>query len=83
LKNKSFAEKLKILIAEDDKIAQAFYEECLPEAEFEKRIRANGEDAMDAYLEWKPNIVILDIMLHEMTGYSVLKKIRNQLKSHQ
>ncbi len=69
--------KLRILIAEDDKIVQAFYEECLSEGDLEIRIEGNGKEALEAYHEWKPNIVVLDIMLHEMTGYSVLREIRN------
>jgi CheY-like chemotaxis protein len=70
-------ERFKILIAEDDKTAQAFYDECLSEQEFEKRIIASGKEALETYQEWQPDIVVLDIMLQEMTGYTILKEIRS------
>jgi len=71
------SEKLKILIAEDDKTAQTFYDACLSEEEFEKKIVASGKEALKTYRAWKPEIVVLDIMLQEMTGYSVLREIRS------
>ncbi len=70
------AETLRILVAEDDKITQAFYEECLSEVDLYVRITGSGKEALNVYREWKPDIVVLDITLHEMSGYSVLKEIR-------
>jgi DNA-binding response OmpR family regulator len=36
--------------------------------------------ALKVYEEWKPDIIILDIMLPETSGFSVLKEIREQQK---
>ena len=72
--------KVKILIVEDDSIMQKLYDEGLPDAEYEKRFSENGIDALESYKAWAPDIVILDIGLPEMDGYSVLKKIRIEIK---
>lgn len=72
--------KLKILITDDDKSIQALYYKGLPEDFFEKRIVGNGSDAIELYKSWKPDIVILDIMMPVMSGYEALKKIREMEK---
>ena len=36
----------------------------------------NGLDAVREYASWKPDIIILDILMPKMLGYSVLKEIR-------
>ena len=69
-------EKVKILIAEDDKIVRRLYEQAFIEEVFERQIVTNGEDALNTYLAWNPDIMVLDIMMPLMTGYTVLKTIR-------
>lgn len=68
--------KLKILIAEDDEITQKIYDRGLSDDHFEKRMADNGRDALEIYNKWNPDVVILDIMMPEMTGYEALKQIR-------
>jgi CheY-like chemotaxis protein len=47
---------------------------------FETVYATNGKDAMELYHSWHPDIIVLDIMLPIMTGYSVLKEIREELE---
>jgi CheY-like chemotaxis protein len=68
--------KLKILIADDDKSIQALYNKGLSDDWYEKRIVGNGNDAVEIYKSWRPDIIVLDIMMPIMSGYEVLKKIR-------
>ncbi|PKN06521.1 MAG: hypothetical protein CVU72_04050 [Deltaproteobacteria bacterium HGW-Deltaproteobacteria-7] len=70
--------KIKILIVEDSPNINLLYNRGLPDSIFEKRFAANGHDALVCYNEWQPDIIILDIMLPVMTGYSVLKEIRSK-----
>ena len=72
--------KVKILIVEDDIRIQRLYDKGLPEEEYEKRFSENGIDALEIYKSWKPDIIILDIGLPEMDGYSVLRKIRKEME---
>ncbi len=72
------SERLKMLIVEDSLLAQSIYDEVLEGSIFEKRFADNGEEALDIYYSWKPEIILLDILLPEVSGYEVLKKIRSQ-----
>ena len=71
--------KLKILIAEDDKTTQKCYDVFLPDSLFEKRILENGEETLEAYRTWQPDLMILDIRLPGLSGYSILKTIREEM----
>jgi DNA-binding response OmpR family regulator len=77
---RSNMDKEKILIVEDDVRIQKLYDKGLSEDVYEKRFSGNGVDALEMYKSWAPDIVILDIGLPEMDGYSVLKKIRIEIK---
>lgn len=72
--------KIKILIAEDDKDTLELYRKGLAEDLFEMRFAANGKEALDLYQEWRPDIIVLDIVMPVMTGYSVLQEIRETMK---
>jgi CheY-like chemotaxis protein len=69
-------ERINILIAEDDASTQALYRHILIDEIFEVSIAENGREALTMYQALKPDIIVLDIMLPVMTGYSVLEKIR-------
>ena len=73
-------DKLKILVAEDNKVVQALYKKMLPEKLCERRIVADGEEALEIYDQWKPDVLLLDFSMPNMNGYSVLKTIRQERK---
>ncbi len=68
--------KLKILVAEDDISVQLLYEKNLPENKFDLKIVGDGYDLLEMYKSWKPDIILLDILMPLMSGYAALKKIR-------
>lgn len=68
--------KIKILIVEDDKLFQLLYGRGFIDEVFEKHIVGSGEEALEVYWSWRPDIIILDIMLPKLSGFSVLEKIR-------
>ena len=70
-------QKLKVLIAEDDKVTQKLYEQALPDNMFERKIASDGDEALAIYSsEWKPDIILLDIMKPHKNVYQTLKRIR-------
>ena len=73
-------EKLKVLVVEDDKVTQKLYDRFLAEEIFDLRLAKTGGEGMGIYLTWQPEVIILDLMLPEISGYSVLKEIREDLQ---
>lgn len=69
-------DKLKILIAEDNKITQVIYKDGLPDDSYEKRFANNGAEAIEMYKSWEPDILVLDLIMPVKSGYAVLKEIR-------
>jgi len=74
-------EKLKVLVAEDDKATQKLYDRFLAEEIFELRLAKTGGEALEVYRTWQPELIVLDLMLPEISGYSVLKEIREDLEN--
>jgi len=74
-------EKLKVLVAEDDKATQKLYDRFLAEESFELRLAKTGGEALEIYRTWQPEVMILDLMLPEISGYTVLKEIREDLQN--
>lgn len=73
-------DKLKILVCEDDKTTQKLYDVFLSDVIFEKRLTKNGQEGLELYRNWQPDIIILDIMLPVLSGYSILKEIREEME---
>ena len=66
----------RILIAEDNAQGAELLEAFLGETPHETKVAANGEDALRIVAEWKPDIVLLDIMMPRLSGFEVCRKIR-------
>ncbi|MHB8773219.1 MAG: response regulator transcription factor [Syntrophales bacterium] len=73
------AERIKILIVEDDQATKLLYNRGLFEQVFDRKVTPSGREALRLYAEWHPDIIVLDIFLPEITGYQVLKEIRTIL----
>lgn len=72
-------EKIKVLIVEDDPGTRLLYDRGLFNEIFDKKTVVTGKEALIAYKEWHPDIILLDIYLPEITGYQVLKTIRTTI----
>jgi len=71
--------KIKILIVEDDKRILDIYDKFMSDEIFEKELVSDGKTAVNKYKEFMPEIIILDIMLPDISGYVILKEIRTAL----
>ncbi|QQS19332.1 response regulator [Candidatus Saccharibacteria bacterium] len=67
----------KILLVEDDDALANTYITRLQAEGFDTRRVANGEDALAAAREYKPNLVVLDAMMPKISGFDVLDILRN------
>ncbi len=71
------AQQKKILLVEDDENLASVYITRLQAEGFSVRRVANGEDALAAALEFRPDLVVLDVMMPKVSGFDVLDIIRN------
>ena len=64
-----------IYIVEDDEGVCEVYEGAF-EGSYETQIFENGCDFLETFSKKRPSLIILDIMLPDMDGYTILSKIR-------
>ncbi len=69
-------EPAKILIVEDDADISDIVKEYLGAAGLEVTGACDGEEALRFFSEYSYDVVVLDIMLPKIDGWSVLRKIR-------
>jgi len=69
---------IKVLIVDDESSIRDLLTRTLRFEDFETHAVGNGADAIDAIESFDPDIILLDVMLPDMNGFSVTKKIRSQ-----
>lgn len=69
--------KKKILLVEDDDALANVYIMRLEAENFEAKRVVNGEDALAAARDYKPDLVLLDVMMPKISGFDVLDILRN------
>lgn len=67
----------KILLVEDDDALANVYQTRLEAEGFTLRRVPNGEEALAATLEYKPDLILLDVMMPKVSGFDVLDILRN------
>ena len=66
----------KILIAEDNLPGAELLDAYLADTPYETKQAHNGEEAIKLVAEWKPDVVLLDVMMPKLSGFEVCKQIR-------
>jgi DNA-binding response OmpR family regulator len=67
----------RILFVEDDDALASVYLVRLQAEGFEVRRVANGEDALASAIDFKPDLILLDVMMPKVSGFDVLDILRN------
>ena len=67
----------RILLVEDDDALASVYLTRLQAEGFDVRRVDNGEDALATALNYKPDLVLLDVMMPKVSGFDVLDILRN------
>jgi DNA-binding response OmpR family regulator len=67
----------RILLVEDDAALANVYLTRLQAEGFDVRSVNNGEDALAAALDYKPDLILLDVMMPKVSGFDVLDIFRN------
>lgn len=67
---------LKILYVEDEPSLAMIVEESLEEHGFEVKHASNGQEALNILKSFRPNVMILDVMMPIMDGFSLATEVR-------
>ena len=69
---------VRILVADDDPEIQDLVEIVLNTEEFSVSVAVDGQDTIRKVEEFKPDLLILDVMMPELGGFEVLKILRDR-----
>ena len=66
----------KVLLVEDDSLLIDIYSTKLKEAGYDLKVVSDGSKVVEMVREYKPDLVLLDIVLPQMDGWEVLKALK-------
>jgi len=69
---------MKLLIVDDDTNIQRLYKEELEEEGYNVVIAGTGKEALEMFESEHPDIVTLDILMPDIDGISLLRKMKEQ-----
>ena len=67
----------KILLVEDDDSLASVYMTRLQAEGFDLKRVPNGEDALATAMQYRPDLILLDVMMPKVSGFDVLDILRN------
>jgi DNA-binding response OmpR family regulator len=68
----------RVLIIEDDLDAANVLEAYLNREQFQTSIASDGQRGLDLVFSWKPDLILLDVMLPGLSGNDVLMAVRRR-----
>ncbi len=75
------AERATILVADDEPHIRRILQYLLEQAGYDVVVAADGEDALREVDRCAPDLVLLDVMMPRLDGFSVLRSIRASLET--
>jgi DNA-binding response OmpR family regulator len=73
--------RTKILVVEDEASLLDLYQVKLLQEGYEVFVAKNGEEGFDLAKEYIPDLVLLDILMPDVDGYAMLKKVKDDPKT--
>lgn len=68
--------KIKVLLVEDEPTLAMIIKDTLDGDEFDIILAANGEEGLALYREIQPDIIVTDIMMPKIDGFTLVRHIR-------
>ncbi len=66
----------RVLVVDDEQSIQVLMLNILKGEGYEVAIASDGREALKTFFLWRPELVVLDVMLPQMDGWQVLERIR-------
>lgn len=70
------ATRSRVLIAEDNPQGLELLEAYLSDTDYEVQTAADGDETLRKVADWKPDVILLDIMMPKISGFEVCKRLR-------
>ncbi|HVU18138.1 MAG TPA: PAS domain S-box protein [Candidatus Didemnitutus sp.] len=68
----------RILVVDDLEDSRLYLRHLLSDSGFAVREAANGLQAIDAFVEWSPDAILMDVRMPEMGGIEAIREIRRR-----
>jgi DNA-binding response OmpR family regulator len=69
-------ENIKVLLAEDEKTLAMIIKDSLDDQGFNVTVAFNGEEALQDYVNTRPDIIVADVMMPRLDGFEMARRIR-------
>ena len=66
----------RILIADDNPQGVELLEAYLAGTDYELAVATDGEETLARVADWKPDLILLDVMMPKISGFEVCKRLR-------
>lgn len=71
-------DKIKVLLVEDERMLAEILADTLSDHNFEMKTADNGVVALGLWWEFRPDVIVTDIMMPQMDGYTLVKSLRRE-----
>jgi CheY-like chemotaxis protein len=71
----------KVLLIEDDPLIFRLYKKLFTLEKFEIKLAKDGQEGLNALKQYKPDIILLDIMMPRMNGLEMLAQLKSGSKT--
>jgi DNA-binding response OmpR family regulator len=66
----------RVLVVDDDEIVRFLLQRILNQAGFEVDLAGDGREGLDAFAARRPDLVLLDLMMPDLDGWTVLARMK-------
>ncbi len=67
----------RVLLVDDDEDLRELFASVLQEAGADVRTASDAKDAMRTVLQWRPSVVVSDLAMPSMDGFTLLREVRS------
>jgi two-component system, OmpR family, response regulator len=68
----------RLLLVDDEENLRSMLEAALRHSGFDVAVATTGREAIDAVPETRPDVIVLDVMLPDLDGFAVCKRLRSE-----
>ena len=72
---------LRVLAVDDDPFIRKMLQKVLTEAQYDVVLATDGEEALEKVYRERPDLIISDVVMPNMDGLSLVKKLKSQLQT--